>query len=265
LSFTWLSPNAEGKVFYQSGSPSRISEIPSEGQPMVCPPTADVTPFAFGPAGKLYVAHPGGGLEVTTYPSAAPSKKLLAEGLQIRAFTVRNSGDIYVVAGTPEGANELWFLPSGGKQVRLDAGIKGASGIAPSPDGLWLFVAQSLSRSGLSYRIRSDGTVDSREPFYDFYVPSWADDSGVAGISMDREGRAYAATRMGVQVFDRNGRVTAILPLPGNVPATGICFGGPDFDTLYVAGGGRIYKRKLHVAGALPFAAPVKLPRGNAG
>ena len=79
--------------------------------------------------------------------------------------------------------------------------------------------------------------MDSGEPFYDFYVPGWTDQSGAGQISMDREGRAYVATAMGVQVFDRNGRVTAILPLPGNVAATGICFGGSDFNHLYVAAG----------------------------
>jgi gluconolactonase len=140
--------------------------------------------------------------------------------------------------------------------MRLDSDLKSASGVALSPDGLWLFVAQRLSRSGLSYRVRSDGMLDSREPFYDFYVPAEADDSGATGSAMDRDARAYVATRMGVQVFDRNGRVTAILPLPGNVPATSLCFGGRDFDTLYVAGDGTICKRKLRVVGAPPWADP---------
>jgi sugar lactone lactonase YvrE len=40
---------------------------------------------------------------------------------------------------------------------------------------------------------------------------------------------------LGVQVFDRNGRVAAVLPLPGNAAGTSLCFGGHDFDTLYVA------------------------------
>ena len=59
-----------------------------------------------------------------------------------------------------------------GEKIRLDSDLKGASGVALSPDGLWLFVAQGLSRTGLSYRVRSDGTVDAREAFYDFYVPA---------------------------------------------------------------------------------------------
>ncbi len=102
-------------------------------------------------------------------------------------------------------------------------------------------------------------------PFYDFYVPSFPDYSGANQIGMDRDGRAYVATRMGIQVFDHNGRVAAILPLPGNVPATGVCFGGHDFDTLYVAGDGKVYRRKLHIVGAPPWAVPVKLPPWGAG
>jgi len=81
----------------------------------------------------------------------------------------------------------------------------------------------------------------------------------------DRDGRAYVATRMGVQVFDRNGRVAAVLPLPGNAAGTSLCFGGHDFDTLYVASGGKVYRRKLHVPGAPPWVVPVKLPPWGAG
>ena len=82
---------------------------------------------------------------------------------------------------------------------------------------------------------------------------------------MDRDGLAYVATRMGVQVFDRNGRVAAILPLPGNAVASSLCFGGQGFDTLYVAGGGKVYRRKLRIVGAPPWAAPFKLPPWGAG
>ena len=58
-----------------------------------------------------------------------------------------------------------------------------------SPDGLWLFVTQSQSRAGLSYRVDPDGTLDAREEFYDFYVPGWADDSGAG----NRDGPRWAS------------------------------------------------------------------------
>jgi gluconolactonase len=239
-----LAANPQGQVFSQVGA---------SGNPALCGSLPDAAVFAFGANGLLYKARAEGGISAASKPVAA--------GLRIRNLVVRNNSDIYALTQK----NELWLIRAHGGNVRLDQGLKGASGVALSPDGLWLFVSQGLSRAGISYRVLLDGTVDARAPFYDFAVPAWEDDSGAAGIGMDKDGRAYVATRLGVQVFDRNGRVAAILPLPGNAPATGICFGGKDFDTIYVAGGGKVYRRKLHVVGAPPWQAPAKLPPWGAG
>ena len=239
-----IAADPQGRVFYPGG------EI-SAGQPIRC--DAMEATLAFGADGKRYLARTEGGIKAGDGP-------VLGDGLQVRALTVRNSGDVYAVT-----RDELWLIRATGEKIRLDGGLKGASGVALSPDGLWLFVAQGLSRNGLSYRVRSDGAVDARAPFYEFVVPNWADESGAGGIGMDRDGRAYVATRMGVEVFDRNGRVAGIMPLPGNAEATSLCFGGHDFDTLYVAGGGKVYRRKLHSVGAPPWAAPFKLPPWGAG
>jgi sugar lactone lactonase YvrE len=51
---------------------------------------------------------------------------------------------------------------------------------------------------------------------------------------MDREARLYAATHMGVQVFDRNGRVRVILHVPGS-EVTNLRFGGINFGTLPIS------------------------------
>ena len=36
----------------------------------------------------------------------------------------------------------------------------------------------------------------------------------MSGIALDRDGRIYAATSVGVQVFDPTGRLCGVLPLP---------------------------------------------------
>jgi sugar lactone lactonase YvrE len=206
-----------------------------------------------------------GGIEIRVNGVGRKPGEIRAKDLVIRSLTVRSNGDVYATTAAPDGGNQLWLIPARGAAKRLDDGLKDGTGIAASPDGLWLFVAQSRSHLGISYRILPNGTVDAREPLYTFYVPAWADGSGAGEITMDRDGRAYVATRMGVQIFDRNGRVTAILPLPGNEQATGICFGGQDFNVLYVSGGGKVYGRKLSVQGAPSSGAPTKLPLWGAG
>jgi len=263
-----LAANPQGQVFYGAKGFTGILPIAGDGKPIPCRQPAGTVVFAFGADGKLYLARTEGGVKITGGPANGPAKgpsTILGRNLSIRNLTVRSNGDIYAVTRMHDAQSELWLIRPKGPPIRLDTGLKGAEGVALSPDGLWLFVAQSLSRTGLNYRVRADGTLDARSPFYDFYVAAWADESGAAGIGMDRDGRAYVATTMGVQVFDRNGRVAAILPLPGNVAATSLCFGGRNFDTLFVAGGGKVYRRKLQVPGAPPWAAPKKLPPWGAG
>ena len=145
--------------------------------------------------------------------------------------------------------------------MKLDDGIEDAAGLAFSPDGQWLIATRAKSHLALSYRVLSDGTVDAREPFYDLEISPAADDPGVGNVVTDIEGRVYIATRLGVQVMDRNGRVIAIMPLPGGVPAESLCFGrevngAGGFNVLYVLGQRRLFARRLRVEGLPPAFTP---------
>jgi sugar lactone lactonase YvrE len=76
-------------------------------------------------------------------------------------------------------------------------------------------------------------------------------------MRVDRDGRLYVATRMGIQVCDQAGRVNAIIPTP-NGKVSNLCFGGPKFDTIYATCGDRVYTRKVKVQGAQGFLPPLK-------
>ena len=259
-----LASNPQGEVFLENGSVQQISAAAPMSKPISCNSTSPGRALAFSLDGTLYRTADEN--EATGKNSRARRPdRIVGRGLPIRNFTVRNNGDVYATTEDFQGIGELWLLRANGDRKKLDTGLKGASGLAFSPDGLWLMAAQSRSRFGISYQVQPDGTLEAREPFYDLAVPAWTDDSGAGEIAMDRDGRAYVATRMGVQVLDRNGRVTAILPLPGNQPVTSVCFGDNDFSTLYAASGGKIYKRKLRIIGAPPWTPPVKLPHWAAG
>lgn len=259
-----IASDAQGQVYFRTGSAPRIAELKIGQDTQPCPPSAAHDAFAFGADGKLYLAQARGGIESGT-DGTAKRGPIRTGNFTIHSLTVRGNGNIYATTESRNGMSELWLIPAQGEPKRLDAALKGDAELAISPDGLWLFVAQSRSRFGISYRILADGSVDAREPFYDFYVPAGADDSGAGEVAMDRDGRAYVATRMGVQVFDRNGRVTAILPLPGGEQIEGVCFGGSHFDTLYVSGEGKVYARRMNVVGAPSWSPPVQLPPWGAG
>jgi gluconolactonase len=218
--------------------------------------------LVFGPDGRGYVSQPDGIVAYT--PAGQPST--VAQGIRAQQLVVTHDGKLYMTeSGTADAAGRVWLIQPNGKKVLLDSRLNHPSGIALSPDGLWLAVAENKSHWGYSYRVNPDGNVQDKQRFYWFHVPDYADDSGAGPWVVDREGRLYAATRMGVQVFDRNGRSRAILPLPGG-EVTGLAFGGSNFGTLYVTcTDHKLYRRKLKVPGAQPWAAPIKLPAWSAG
>jgi gluconolactonase len=160
---------------------------------------------------------------------------------------------------------QVWLTRAGAKPLLMDSGLKAPTGVAVSPDGAWLAVAESKTHWGYSYRIEPNGTLTARQRFYWFHVPDEADDSGTGGWVMDRDGRLYAATRLGVQVFDHNGRVRAIIPVPGGAISS-IAFGGPDLTTLFVRTVNHtVFRRTMRVPGARPGGKAVSVPDWGAG
>ncbi len=244
-----LAADAQGRILLAGVGSQRAAVPLGEGKGEPCP-TSERTVFAVGPDGHVN--------------SAPAIEKALGGKRKVQGLTIRGNRDVYVTADS-DGEGEVWLIRAGGEKKLLDKGLHDPSGIVFSPDGLWLMVIERRSGIGYSYRVQQDGTLNAREPFFRFVVPGASGSGGAAEAWMDQAGRPYVATSMGVQVFDRNGRVTAILPLPNHAPATALAFGGADFKTLYVAGGGRVYCRKLRMAGAPPWAKPSKLPSWGAG
>jgi len=85
---------------------------------------------------------------------------------------------------TVTASGEVWLSRSDGTKTLLDRGLKGPTGIALSPDGLWLAVAESQTHWRYSYLVRADGTVQYKQLFYWFHVPDEGDDSGAGAWAM---------------------------------------------------------------------------------
>ena len=83
-------------------------------------------------------------------------------------------------------------------------------------------------------------------------------------MEFDTNGNLYVATELGVQVCDQNGRVRAILSLPGGAVSS-LSFGGEKLDTLFVICGGKLYKRKLRATGAPSSQKAATPPSQGAG
>jgi sugar lactone lactonase YvrE/enterochelin esterase-like enzyme len=259
-----LAAHPNGDVFFYDTASHKVFRITSGGKGIESSAAnGNLTAIAFNSEGRLYAADAN---EAKILAFDAEGKaSTIADGICARSLTITHDGNLYATeSGDGEAAGRVWLIKANGGKSLLDNGLHHPSGVAPSPDGLWLAVAESKTHWGYSYRVQPDGTVQDKQQFYWFHVPDWADDSGAGSLAMDRSGQMYAATRFGVEVFDRNGRVRAILPGPGGA-VTALCFGGTNFDTLFVVSGGRIYQRKFKIPGAPPWSAPVQLPPWGAG
>ncbi len=249
--------NARGEVFFNDIPASKTYRIGPDGKPSVF--VADSKKGngqAFGPDGRLY-AVASGTHQVLAY-DAAGKAEVIADGIAGNDLIVRHDGSLYVT--NPGGGREpslVWYVSPRGEKKVVDTGIKFANGVALSPDQSLLYADDTRSHWVYSYQVRPDGTLANKQRYYHLHVPDTADDTSADGMRVDRDGRLYVATNMGIQVCDQAGRVNCILPTP-NGRIANLCFGGEHFDTLYATCGDRVYKRKLKVQGANAFEAPLK-------
>ncbi len=251
--------NAKGEVFFNDIPSSKTHKIERDGR--VSEFIADsqkANGQAFGPEGKLYAVATGGS-KIVAY-NADGQASVIAEGFAGNDIVVAHNGNVYVTdpsASRSNAPSKLWLIKPGEEKRVVDSGLRYANGITLSPDQTLLYAADYRSHWIYSYRIQGDGTLTAKQKFYWLHTPDNADDAGADGIRVDRDGRLYAATRMGIQVADQAGKVQCILPTP-NGRVANLCFGGEDFDTLFAACGDKVYKRKLKVAGAQAWSAPLR-------
>ena len=250
--------NAQGEVFFNDVPASKTYKIALDGKVNeFLSGTKNGDGQAFGPDGRLYSVA-GGADEIVAYdPDGKPT--VVAQGFRGNDLVVRHDGGIYVTNPGWNGKDpsQIWYISPKGEKKVVDSGLKFSNGLTLSPDQSLLYVADSRTHWVYSYQIEADGSLAHKQRYFHLHSPDAADDSGVDGLRVDRDGRLYAATRMGIQVCDQAGRVNAIIPTP-NGKLANLCFGGEQFDTLFATCGDKVYKRKLKVQGAHGFQPPLK-------
>lgn len=265
-----LSADAKGDVYLSDSSADEdrtsIYRIGDASTAAVFPQQrAAIIGEAFGPDGSLYSVVPAEKKIIATNPQG--NVRTVAEGIAGHSIVVTHDGTIYVTepGAHSDTASRVWRIKSGRKEV-IDQGLHSASGVAFSPDGALFYVAEKSTKWIYSYVVQPDGTLTDKQPYFWLHMTDIPNDSGAEDLAVDRHGNVYAATRMGIQVCDQNGRVRAILPLPTPAGAVrSLCFGGENFDVLYVTDGTQVFKRKLKVRGFAPWEAPVAVASQGAG
>ena len=205
--------------------------------------------------GRLVTCEGGNRRVVRSAVGGGPPLNALASTFNGVAFNapndviVRSDGNIYFTdpsygedpdAAAHQPKQGLYRIaPGGGGLTRLRQYNSNPNGVALSPDGNTLYVADTTANVVNYWALAADGTPSGEQKF--------ADVTGGDGMAMDDAGNLYVAASTGVIVFDKTGTQLGTITV-AEQPAN-CTFGGADRKTLYITARTGLYKIALKVPG----------------
>jgi sugar lactone lactonase YvrE/outer membrane protein assembly factor BamB/enterochelin esterase-like enzyme len=249
--------NARGEVFFNDVGAGKTYRLTPDWKPEVwLDDSHKGDGQAFAPDGRLVAASAADQALLAWDAEKRPT--VLAKGWRGNDVVVTAAGRIYATEPGWDGKtpSRIHCIDAAGTDTVVDEGLKFSNGLCLSPDQTLLYVADSRSHWVWSFTIQADGSLTNKQRYFHLHVPDTADDAGADGMRVDRDGRLWVATRMGIQVCDQLGRVNCIIPTP-NGKCANLCFGGPEFDHLIAACGDKVFVRKVKPRGAANFLPPV--------
>jgi sugar lactone lactonase YvrE len=243
--------DAEGQVYFTDIPNNRIYKIGLDDKiSLFAENTAGTNGLMIGPDGLIYGCR-NGEKKIVTYDAKAQVQTIVEE-VNSNDLVVAGDGGIFFT--DPPGGRVWYISPKRDKRVVAD-GIR-PNGVILWPDQGTLVVTEALEPVLWTFRVEQDGKLTSKERYYSpLQVPPGGGGPGSDGMKVDSIGRLYVATRAGLQMFDPTGRLGGTILKPHAGPLSNLCFGGKNFDTLYVTAGDKVYKRKTQATG-VRYAKP---------
>jgi enterochelin esterase family protein len=187
------------------------------------------------------------------------SVSVVAEGVKPNDLAVTDDGFILF---TQTGKSEVVRIdPQSGETTVVDHGITKPNGIALSNDGGTLAVSDYGGTFTWTFRVNAGAVLDAKMPTMPMRLridpdgefrfneePPYVQVAKGDGMAVDKAGRYYVTSDLGVQIFDPTGRPCGVLPkVDENQPLTTCMLAGKNHSTLFIAHGTRIYQRKLSI------------------
>lgn len=143
----------------------------------------------------------------------------------------------------------VYRVTKDGMIARLISDLRAPNGIAFSPNEKTLYVSDvDPSRAAwLAYDVKPDGTVTNGRVFFD--ATRWRKDPffGPDGFKVDRHGNLFGARPGGISVIAPDG--TLLGTIETGQPTSNVAW-GEDGRTLFITGGGSVYRLRLMTSGA---------------
>lgn len=183
----------------------------------------------------------------------------IVEGVKPNDLEVTADGYI-LFTHTPK-SEVVRVNPQDGTVEVVGTGVTKPNGIVLSNDKGTLAVSDYGGIFTWTFRVNSGGKLDAKMPTMpmrlrinakgDFNFnepPPYLATAKGDGSAVDKIGRFYVTSDLGVQIFDPTGRPCGLLPKPdSDKPLTTCILAGEGHNTLYIAQGQKIYSRKLTI------------------
>lgn len=172
---------------------------------------------------------------------------MIISGTQTHHLTTSRN-QIYFTEGP---AHKVWMADAAGHKRVVYDGIDFPRAVRASPDQRLLVVNDARTRWVWGFQIQIDGSLINGRQFCRLENSDESSGPDAGGMAFDSEGFLYVATKIGVQVCDPQGRVTAIIDTPASEGVAAVFFGGPSLQWLYVTDGNKLYRRPAKRRGAV--------------
>lgn len=245
--------NAAGEVFFADREAGTIHTVKLDGSVDVFAEAGEgIGGLMFGPDGLLYGCHRGEHA-IVRFDSSGEMETMVSD-TTCNDLVMLHDGSGYFT--DPEQKRVCRFTPDGQSTV-VATGINFPNGVVVSPDQSQLFVSDTRGRFTFAFMIAADGSLLHGQRYGHVHIPDSSSFSGADGWTVDTLGRRYLTTKLGLQVFDPDGRCHLILSFPPEATwMSNVCFGNPKLDTLYLTCEDKVFKRKINATGVLSWKAP---------
>lgn len=260
-----LSTDAEGNLYFSDvKGGTAVYKVDLEGtMSEFIGDAPGISGLQWGSDGRLY-ACVAREQRVVVFEKDGKETELVNE-VRPNDLVVTHDGNLYFTM-TP--TSEIRRIDPAGKMTVVSEGVvTKPNGITLSRNQGTLAVSDHGGKYVWAFRIEKEGTLSHPGNYMEMRTP--VADPEIArgdGMATDVHGRYYVTTAVGLQMFDPTGRMGGVIATPDpESMLVSVCFAGPGHAYLYVANGGKIYRRKTKTSGALFFEAPQPaevLPRG---
>ena len=207
-----------------------------------------ISGMKFGADGKLYAATQGDAQSKRIVAIDPQSREIetVAADVQPNDLVVSENGWIYF---TDTAAGTVLCVPTSARGMSrppvVAGGINKPNGIALGPDHRSLFVSEHGGVHVWCFQVGDDGRIAGGERRMTLRAATDQSESGGDGMTVDVQGRCWVTSHAGIQVFDAEDRLSAVLSRPQNQAAVSCDFAGPDRSYLYLCSADKVFRRAV--------------------